>query len=100
MLDEFFRSKFFGKPGLFLLLIVLVFPLFSWIIVKYRSFVWYKSGKKGFALLALNFLFFLGVIPILILFKDSLVNIILASIISLMSVVGLFILGEVGHEKN
>ena len=100
MLDEFFRSKFFIKPGLFLLLIVLVFPLFNLIMVKYRSFVWYKSGKKGFALLSLNFLFFLGVIPILIVFKDNLFNIILASIISLMSLIGLFILGEVVYEKK
>ena len=77
MLDEFLRSKFSLMSGLLLLLLILLFPLFSFIAKRYRSFVWYKSGKKGFALLSLNFLFFLAAIPILIFFKDNLVNIML-----------------------
>ena len=100
MLDEIFRTKFNWELILFLLLIVLIFPLFVWISKKYRSFVWYRSGKKGFALLSLNFLFFLGLTPVLILFKDNLVNIILSVIISLISLIGLFVLGEVRYEKK
>jgi hypothetical protein len=100
MLDELLRSKFSLETGLFLLLMILMFPLFSWVSKRYRSFVWYKSGKKGFALLLLNFLFFLVLAPILIFFKDNLVNIILSIIISLVSLVGLFILGEIKYEKK
>jgi len=100
MVDEVLRSKFSWEPILFLVLIILVFPLFIFVTKRYRSFVWYRSGKKGFALLLLNFLFFLGLIPVLILFKDNLVNIILSVIISLISLIGLFILGEVKYEKK
>jgi len=100
MVDELVRSKFSWEPILFLVLIILVFPLFIFVTKRYRSFVWYRSGKKGFALLSLNFLFFLGLIPVLILFKDNLVNIILSVIISLISLIGLFILGEVKYEKK
>ena len=100
MLDEFLRSKFDLMSFLFLILMVLLFPLFGFLTKKYRSFVWYKSGKKGFTLLALNFLFFLIVALLLILFKESIVNIVLASIISLVSFIGLFVLGEVKYERK
>lgn len=100
MLDELIRTKFSLEIGLFLLLIILVFPLFVWISDRYRSFVWYKSGKKGFALLSLNFLFFLGVIPVLISFKDNLFNIIASGVICLVSLIGLFILGGMMYGKK
>ena len=100
MLDELLRSKFSWEPVLFLLLIVLIFPLFVWVSSKYRSFVWYKSGKKGFALLSLNFLFFMSIGGVLILFKDNIVNIVLSLVISLSSLIGLLILGGVKYEKK
>ncbi len=100
MLDELFRSKFSLELVFFLVLIILMFPLFIFITNRYRSFVWYRSGKKGFVLLLLNFLFFLGIGGLLILFKDSLVNVVLSFIISLGSLVGLLILGEIRYEKK
>lgn len=100
MLDELVRSKFSLELVSFLVLIILIFPLFIFITNRYRSFVWYKSGKKGFVLLLLNFLFFLGVGGLLILFKDNLINIVLSFVISLFSLVGLFVLGEIKYEKK
>ncbi len=100
MVDEIFRTKFTWEPVLYLILIILALLLTKWISGRYRSFVWYKSGKKGFVLLFSNFLFFLTVTPVLILFKESLVNIILASFISLISLIGLFILGRVNNERK
>jgi len=100
MLDELLRSKFSLELVLFLVLIILIFPLFIFITNRYRSFVWYRSGKKGFVLLLLNFLFFLGIGVLLILFKDNLINIVLSFIISLFSLIGLFVLGEIKYEKK
>ncbi len=99
MLDEFLRSKFSINVVVFFVLLVAIFLFAGWVVKKYRSFVWYKSGKKGFVLLSSNFLFFLILIPVLILFKDGLVNIILSSIISLVSLIGLFILGGKNYDK-
>lgn len=100
MLDEFLRSKFDFILILYLALLILLFPLFNFFARRYRSFVWYKSGKKGFVLLLLNFLFFLTVSLILILFKGSVVNIVLSLIIGLLSLIGLFLLGEVRYERK
>ena len=100
MIDEMFRMKFFLEPVLYFILIVLTLFLSKWVSGKYRSFVWYKSGKKGFVLLSSNFLFFLVLIPVLILFKESLINIVMASFISLVSLVGLFFLGRVNYERK
>jgi hypothetical protein len=100
MLDEFFRTKFNLEPFIYFSLMLLIFIFSGWIANKYRSFVWYKSGKKGFVLLSSNFLFFLAVVPALILFKENIINIVLASIISLISLIGLFILGRVKYERK
>jgi hypothetical protein len=100
MLDEMFRTKFVLEPIVYFVLIVLIFVLSVWISGKYRSFVWYKSGKKGFVLLFSNFLFFLILIPALILFKGNLINIVLSLVISLISLIGLFILGKVKYERK
>lgn len=100
MLDEFFRSKFALEPLVYFGLLALIFVFSGWIAKRYRSFVWYKSGKKGFVLLASNFLFFLTLVPVLILFKESVINIVLASVISLISLIGLFILGEIKYERK
>jgi hypothetical protein len=100
MLDEFFRTKFGLEPLIYFCLLVVIFIFSGWISRRYRSFVWYKSGKKGFVLLASNFLFFLTLIPVLILFKENNINVVLASVISLISLIGLFILGEVKYERK
>ena len=100
MLDEFLRSKFSITVVVFFVLLVMIFLFAGWVTNKYRSFVWYKSGKKGFVLLSSNFLFFLILIPVLILFKESLVNIILSLSVSLASLIGLFILGGKNYDRK
>jgi len=100
MIDEWVRSKFSWEVLIYILMMVLIYILSNWLMGKYRSFVWYKSGKKGFVLLSTNFLFFLVLAFVFGVFGDSLVNLILASVISLISIVGLFILGGVKHERK
>ena len=100
MIDEWLRSKFSWQVLIYILMIILIYMLNIWLTSKYRSFVWYKSGKKGFVLLSTNFLFFLVLAFVYGVFGDNLVNLILASIISLISVVGLFILGGIKYERK
>lgn len=100
MVDEWVRSKFSWQTLIYILMIILVYIVANWLAAKYRSFVWYKSGKKGFVLLASNFLFFLVLAFVFGVFGDNLVNLILASVISLISVVGLFILGGIKYERK
>lgn len=100
MVDEWVRSKFSWQTLIYILMIILAYMIANWLSGKYRSFVWYKSGKKGFVLLASNFLFFLVLAFVFGVFKDSLVNLILASVISLISIVGLFILGGIKYERK
>jgi len=98
--DEWLRSKFEWRLLIYLLMLVLVFLTNKWLSNRYRSFTWYKSGRKGFVLLATSFLFFLGLSLVLILFKEKIVNVILASVISLISLVGLYILGNIKYERK
>jgi len=96
--DEILRSRIDLKPLLYLLSLVAIFVISGFIGKRYRSFVWYRSGKKGFTFLFSNFLMFLLLGIIFLLTKDSLVNLILALVISLISLTGLFILGEVKRK--
>jgi len=93
--DEFVRTSFDLKTGAYLFLIFLMMILLKLAKKKYRSLVWYKSGKKGFAFLITVFLSFLLLGFLGVLFQSSLVFSILYWIISLLSLVGLCILGEV-----
>lgn len=100
MTDEWMRTKFGWQILIYIIMVILIYILSNWLARKYRSFVWYKSGKKGFVMLSTNFLFFLILVIVLLIFKDNIINIILASIISLISVVGLFILGGTKNERK
>ncbi len=93
--DEFLRTKFDFKVGIYLLFVVLSFLFLKLMKNKYRSFVWYKSGKKGFAFLATCFLFFLILGFLGLYFKMALVYSVLYWIVGLISLIGLCILGEV-----
>ena len=99
MADEWWRTKMDFKILVYLMILIVVYLISVWIGKKYRSFVWYKSGKKGFVFLFTNFLFFLLLAIDLIVFKEDLIGIILASVTSLIFAIGLFILGEVKYEK-
>lgn len=100
MIDEWIRSKFTWQVLIYILMVILIYMLINWLAGKYRSFVWYKSGKKGFVLLSTNFVFFAVLAFVFGAFGDNLVNLILASVTSLISVVGLFILGGVKYERK
>ena len=93
--DEFLRTKFDLKVGLYLLILILLMFFVNFAKKKYRSLVWYKSGKKGFAFLMTGFLAFLIFGILAVIFKISLIYIILYWFISLLSLVGLVILGDV-----
>jgi len=93
--DEFLRTKFDLKVGAYILFLVLAMLFVGLAKKKYRSLVWYKSGKKGFAFLATGFLAFLILGLLGLVFKVSLVYSIIYWVISLISLVGLGILGEV-----
>ena len=93
--DEFMRSSFDLKIGVYLLSSILMIFLAKLAKKKYRSLVWYKSGKKGFAFLvtylsAFLMLGFLGIV-----FKANIIYSILYWTTSLIFLVGLCILGEV-----
>ena len=93
--DEFLRTKFDLRVGFYLLFLVLMMFLMAFFKKKYRSWVWYKSGKKGFAFLATAFISFLILGFLGLYFKVALFYSILYWVISLISLVGLCILGEV-----
>lgn len=93
--DEFLRSRFDIKVGVFLLFLVLMILVFNFAKKKYRSLAWYKSGKKGFAFLSTAFLSFLLLGFLGFYFKIALIYSILYWTVSLISLAGLCILGEV-----
>lgn len=95
MADEFMRSSFDLKIGVYLLSSILMIFLAKLAKKKYRSLVWYKSGKKGFAFLVTYFSSFLMLGFLGVLFKANIIYSILYWIISLIFLVGLCILGEV-----
>ena len=62
---------------------------------KYRSMVWYKSGKKGFVFFFSNMIVCLLAAVIGLLFGQSPMVVVAFSVLSLLFMIGLFILGEV-----
>ena len=99
MVDEFLRTKFDLKIGIYLLLLIVMIFFMKFAKKKYRSFVWYKSGKKGFAFLSTAFLSFLILGFLGMFFKVNTIYSVLYWIISLISLVELCILGDV-YEKR
>lgn len=95
LIDELVRSNFSLQIVWYLLVVVLTYLLSLWLFKKYRSFVWYRSGRKGFVFLFSSFFINLAITLVLFLSKSSYFLTILALVISLTSLVGLFILGEV-----
>jgi len=95
MIDEFIRTKFDIKTGVYSLFLILMISFVKLAKKKYRSLVWYKSGKKGFAFLSAVFLFFLLLGFLEMIFKLNITYSILSWVVSLISLTGLCILGEV-----
>ena len=95
MIDEVFRTRFGLESLAYVLIFIIAYIVSLWLSKKYRSFVWYRSGKKGFVFLSISFLVFLLITGVLFWFKNKLFLIILSGLISLISLVGLFILGDI-----
>jgi hypothetical protein len=95
MLDELIRTRFDMRIIAYIVVFLITYLMSLFLYKRYRSYVWYRSGKKGFVFLFSSFLANLLIAIILFWFKDKLILTILASTISLISLVGLFILGEV-----
>ena len=66
---------------------------------KYRSFVWYKSGRKGFVFFWANFVFWLGRGVLSFVFDGGGKSLSLSVALVLIFAVGLFILGEVWSKE-
>lgn len=93
--DEWLRTNFYPRSMIFLVLLITDIFFVSWLKKRYRSFSWYKSGKKGFVLLFNGLFFFLTIAIVLIILKDNILSIVLALIISLISGGGLYILKKI-----
>lgn len=93
--DEWLRTNFYLRSMIFLVLLITDIFFVSWLKKRYRSFSWYKSGKKGFVLLFNGLFFFLTIAIVLIILKDNILSIVLALIISLISGGGLYILKKI-----
>ncbi|MBU1130370.1 hypothetical protein KKE45_03585 [Patescibacteria group bacterium] len=79
----------------YLLSLLLTFVLILLLGKRYRSFYWYKSGKSGFLFFFANMIEALSVLILIILGKLSRNLLVLALVFFLISLIGLFILGEV-----
>jgi len=93
--DEWVRTGFGIKIGIWMAAALLGWVIFKLVSKKYRSYRWYKSGKKGFGWFFTNTVIFLILALVGVFYlKDFLAAVILA-ILGLLSLTGLFILGEV-----
>ena len=95
MLNDLVSLKFNLSLVLEAAAIVVSLVLFEILKGKYRSFVWYRSGKKGFVFFAVNFIFWLLLGILSFVFKLGQVQAYLSLAVGLISLLGLFILGEV-----
>jgi len=98
MADEFLRARMDLRPLIYLVILIVVFLISRIVSKKYRSFVWYRSGKKGFVFLFSVFLAFLLLAIGFGLMDEGLVSVVLSLIISLISLITLFILGKVKRK--
>jgi hypothetical protein len=95
MIDELMRSRFAIEIVAYMVVLMLVYVMSLWLFKKYRSFVWYRSGKKGFVFLSTGFLANLLIAGVLFWFRDKIVLMVLSLAMGLISLFGLFILGDI-----
>lgn len=95
MLDEWIRTGLDRRVGIYVLAAFLGWIINKLVAKRYRSFGWYKSGKKGFGWFFPNLIVFLFLALVGVFwFKDWLIAVIFG-LFGLISLAGLFILGEV-----
>lgn len=98
-LDELIRTRWLWEIVLKVLFLIIVYNISGILKLKYRSFVWFKSGKKGFVFWFASALIF-GLFAINnIIFRNGIMMTSVYGLSCLISVTGLFILGDV-WKKN
>jgi hypothetical protein len=95
MAEEFIRSGFNIGVGIYLLTAVLGWVIVRLISKRYRSYSWYKSGKKGFGWFFTNLVVFIILAVASLLYFKNMTVAVIYLILGLLSLAGLFILGEV-----
>ena len=93
--DELLRAGLDINLAVPLFVLVLTLILTAMIKNNYRSYVWYKSGKKGFVFLFANFCVWFLMTIFWVIGDKSVLGAVIAATLSLISVAGLVILGEV-----
>lgn len=93
--NELIFIKFNLQIVLIILVLIISLVVNVFVEKKYRSFVWYKSGKKGFSFFFVNFLVWLLLSGVFFFLGNNKIYFYLCLVASLISLVGLFILGEV-----
>ncbi|HOZ80711.1 MAG TPA: hypothetical protein PK370_00625 [Candidatus Woesebacteria bacterium] len=94
LLGELVASKGDIKV-VFVFIPILISFILGWLVSKkYRSFWWYKSGKKGFGFFFSMIVYGISRSVVGILIKESWPMMVVYAVISLVSIVGLFILGD------
>lgn len=94
MLDEWVKVKGVLFPLWVVAGWLLSDILFFWAKSKYRSFVWYKSGKKGFSFLAANIVWGILMSVLVLVTHQTWWLIGLGAVWSLISITGLVILSH------
>ncbi len=95
LLDEFVRSGFDINAAMAVVAVFDGLAIGVWSKGRYRSFVWYRSGKKGFAFWTGNLVTWLTMLGFSFLVVENTINRICYLTLGLISAVGLVILGDV-----
>ena len=95
MMVEDLIVKFNLRVLIYLLISIFGFIYSNVIAKKYRSFVWYKSGKKGFVFLFMGLIIGILLTITSLVFMNSWISVILNVVISLFFLTKLISVGEV-----
>jgi hypothetical protein len=99
MAEEWIRTGFELGAGIYVLAAILGLMI-NWLVVKkYRSFGWYRSGKKGFGWFFTNMVVSLILAVVAAILLKSMLFAVIMAILGLIFLIGLFILGEVFYNK-
>lgn len=93
--DEFVRSGMPLEVGIYLCLLLLCWAAANMIKSRYRSYVWYKSGKKGFAFFFVNALWWFLFCGVSWWLGKGILLTVLSLLLAAASLIGLLVLGEV-----
>ena len=94
MLSDFIKSISEIKYLVYFAVAVIGVIIIKLVSKKYRSFVWYRSGKKGFVFLFVNIIVAILLLGVGLLFRNGWFNVILNVVICLSFLVQLLNLGD------